>query len=197
VNVVGVGVTGGELGGERAVVGDAAAVHHQRTVDHVGQRTHLMGDDEHRDATVPQAGDRAGEGLLAGSVDSGCRLVHDHDVGLGSQCPGDQHPPLLSTGQRVEVAAGVMGEIDRLDGVIDDLVVQPAQRSDQPPAGEAPGGDDLTDGCRYRPTDGVALRHVADAGPVGARSRTRPEHDHLAVQHSCQAEQPAYQGRLA
>ena len=79
-----------------AVERDPAPVDDDDPGDHVGEGLHLVGDDEHGDALVGEAAEDLGEDVLVSRVDPGGRLIHDQDLGLGTEPFGNDDLLLVS-----------------------------------------------------------------------------------------------------
>ena len=56
------------------------------------------------------------KGSLGGGVDSLKWLVHKVDLGVLGQCAGQEHPLLLPTGELADLAAGIAGHANFLQG---------------------------------------------------------------------------------
>src|SRR5665647_862056 len=181
----------------KAIEGDPALVDLDDAGEDSAQGLELMGDDQHRCSARGQSGENLAQDLLTGQVDAGGGLVHDQDVGLGGQGPGDQHATLLATGEGAHIDCGPVIQSDDGKGLLDDspvLVVRPAQ-----PAlvGEPPDRDDLRDGRANGSGQGMPLRHVPEAGMVVETVDRRAEEGYLAAEVVVEAEQPLDQCRLA
>ena len=78
---------------------DVPGIQADDAVDDTFEGRELVGDDEHRRATVGESLQDDGQRLLAGVVDTGRRLVHDEHVGPPGERAGDEHAPLLPAGE--------------------------------------------------------------------------------------------------
>ena len=156
-----------------------------------------MGDDQQRRPGGRHAREDAGERVLAGGVHAGGRLVHDQQLGLGGERPGDEHPALLAAGERGDRVLQPVGEADGRHGVGDGAAVGGAQPAEQAEPGQPADGDDLAHGRRHGAADRVPLRDVADAAALAQPADGGAEHAHLAGQHRGQAEQAPGERGLA
>ena len=119
------------------------------------------------------------EDLVAGAdVDARRRLVEQQQVGFGEQGAGEEHPLLLSTRQRTDVAAGELADAELVEhpphvGLL--LLGRPGQEPAADPGHEhALGHRD-----REVPVDPLDLGHVGDADDRGAaRPCRRPGPPH-------------------
>ena len=182
--------------GRRAVVDHAAVPQHHRAVDQRLQRAQLVQDEQDRRAAADLFAQCGGEHLLAGQVDAGHRLVHDQQLRFAGQRAGDQHPLVLSAGERVDGVLGPVRHADQFQGAVHRGPVGLAQDA-QFRTGEPAGRDDLADGRGDAAGRGGALRYVPDPGPVPEPAERRAEERQLAAGERDLADHGAYGGGLA
>jgi hypothetical protein len=104
----GVGVAGvGQHGLGRALLDDAAQVHHGQPVGDVPGEAEVVGDDQDGQAEVADQAEQQGQDLTPDrGVEAGHGLVGDQHARLQGQCPGDHHPLALAAGQLVGIGEG-------------------------------------------------------------------------------------------
>ena len=86
---------------------DVAQIHHRHLMGKGLDQTQVVADEADGDALFPlQTGEQLDDGLLHRYVQSGGGLVHDDDLRLQGQGPGDGYPLTLAAGHVVGIAAG-------------------------------------------------------------------------------------------
>jgi hypothetical protein len=85
---------------------DAAGIHHQHPVAHVGEHREVVADDHHADVEVAhQRGEQVEDLRLDHHVERRGRLVGDDQGGPAGERHRDHHALALATGQLVRVGA--------------------------------------------------------------------------------------------
>ena len=111
------------------VEGDAAPVDDDDPRDDWFKGLELVGDDDLGDPLSGEPGEDFRENVLVGDIDAGSGLVHEEDLGVSGQRPGDEDPTLLAAGQGRDVGVGVLAEPDDPQSRVDRLPVGPARRA--------------------------------------------------------------------
>ena len=109
-----------------AVVCYSTVGQHHGAVDEVAERADIMQDNEHGGACRQPLRQYTGKHPLVLKVNSRGRLVQDQEVRVACEGPGDQHPLLLSAGQRSNVGVELFGESNPRDRVMYRLAVASA-----------------------------------------------------------------------
>ena len=151
----------------RAQLFDPPRVHHHDAVAQLHGLFLVVGHADHGGAALAQYGPHLGAQLFAkAAVQAGKRLVHEDQVGLRGQGPGQRNALLLSA-----------GELVRIPSVVSFQVNHPQRRRHlllaMPRAAE-PEGDVLRDGQVGE--QGAFLEHHADAALLRALVHARPVH---------------------
>src|SRR6185503_15597814 len=95
----------------RGEVGGAAAPHHASLFQHVvavrylGQRLHVLVDDEDRETLALELSDRAVDLGADQRREAFCRFVQDEEARVGHQCPGNREHLLLAARELIAVVA--------------------------------------------------------------------------------------------
>ena len=107
----------------RRLLDDRAAVHHHDAVGHVGDDTHVVGDQDDRGAeSVAEIEQQLQDRRLHGDVEGRRRLVGDDDVGVARDRHRDDDALLLAAGQLVRVVVdavlgvGQADQVEQFDG---------------------------------------------------------------------------------
>ena len=187
------GVSGEVCGvrGGAAVEVDVTGIQAHDPADDSLQGGQLVGDDEHRRAAVDEPAEHPGQGLLAGVVDARRRLVHDEDLRLTGEGPGDEHSALLSAGEGGHLLPGPIGEPHVLDRPADDGAVLRRGRSPPGAVGQPADLDDLGDRRAHRGGQRVPLGDVPDPGVLGEPLPRRAEQLHPSALLRREAEDAA------
>lgn len=163
--------------------------------DQPAQLGELVQDDDDGHPSVVQARERPGEGLLAGMVDAGHRLVEDEQLRLAHQGAGDEHALLLAAGEHGHGALLVLGHVDLGECLRGPL--PPVPWPQEPGSAEQPGRDDLPGARRHAAAVRNALGHVAQPVPGRGPAEGRTEQLDRACGRAQNVHQGAYEGRLS
>jgi hypothetical protein len=106
-----------------AVMGDSTVAQHHCAVDEVAERADIMQDNEHGGACRQPLRQYTGKHPLVLKVNSRGGLVQDQEVRVAGEGPRDQHPLLLSAGQRSNVGVELFGESNPRDCIMYRLAV--------------------------------------------------------------------------
>src|SRR5690349_18184567 len=110
---------------------DAALLHDDDPVGERADDVHLVRDDEDRDSELPvDAAEEAEHLLRRVGVESARGLVGEKDPGAGGEGAGDADALLLAARELFRVAAGLVGEADEPEELLDarrDLGARPAR----------------------------------------------------------------------
>ena len=151
--------------------------HEQQPLGHVLDCAELVRDVEDRHAKLAvEPDEQGGQRLLRVCVDAGGRLVEDQEARLGRDRLGDEGALLLAAGQSGDRLVCLRGQADAADRRVDGAAIVGRQRPEQPPAGDAAGGDDLADGGRGLDPEVGALREVGEIPMPGGRPDRLAEH---------------------
>ena len=90
----------------RAVGDEPAVLQEDRPLDDVGELTHLVQNRHQGQPLRAQPLKDLGQGLAAGAVDAGQRLIEDEQLGGADQGPGDEDPLGLPAGEDLDVVRG-------------------------------------------------------------------------------------------
>jgi hypothetical protein len=138
---------------------------HHSTINKVAERADIVQHNQHGGACRQQLAQHVCEHPLMLEINPRRGLIQHEEVWLTGKCPRNQHPLLLTAGQRGNVHVELFGQANQRDGITYRLVVRRSQRSEKPSARQPAGCDNLlhlrSAEQRYR-----ALRNVADARPL-------------------------------
>jgi len=96
----------------RAVGDEPAVLQEDRPLDDVGELTHFVQNRHQGQPLRAQPLKNLGQGLAAGAVDAGQRLIEDEQLGGADQGPGDEDPLGLPAGEDLDVVRGPVGQPD-------------------------------------------------------------------------------------
>lgn len=96
-------------------------------------------------------------------VEPGERLVHQHDLRLLRESPGDEHPLLLSSGESFDSMISEIDESDIVERLSGKPSVPGARSTKRSQAAGASHHHDIEDADRETPVDLAPLGHVGDA----------------------------------
>jgi len=104
------------------------------------------------------------EDLVTGVyVETSERLVHEHDLGLLRESPGDEQPLLLPSGERLYPMIGEIDESDIVECLSDKPSILGARSTKRSQAAGASHHDNIADADRKTPVDLSPLGYVGDA----------------------------------
>src|SRR6266536_5887377 len=147
VLVVGLGVVAGRPR-HGSTVDDLAVVYDHGPRDERGEQAQFVRHEQDGAAARDEPVERGRESLLAGRVDTRGGLVEHQKFGLAGECPCDEYPLLLSSGEGGDRIAGPVGEPDVGDRGVDRGAVGVRGRPQEATPGQAPGRDHLPHGRR-------------------------------------------------
>ena len=91
---------------------DPAVIEHRDRVRELVRFLQVLGGQQDRDALVDQAADRAPRLFAAARVQSGGRLVQEHERGPGDHADGQVQAPPHAAGVLAGPAAGRVGQVE-------------------------------------------------------------------------------------
>ena len=169
----------------RAVGDEPAVLQEDRPLDDVGELTHLVQNRHQGQPLRAQPLKDLGQGLAAGAVDAGQRLIEDEQLGGADQGPGDEDPLGLPAGEDLDVVRGPVGQPDGVQGGHGLAFGGPAPVGPGAARPQEPGAHHLQGGGRDAGAGTDPLRDVADplpGDPVAARGGGAQELDAAAGQ---------------
>ena len=180
----------------RAVEHDAPTDEHE-ALDHGLDRAELVGDVEDRDVELTvELREESGQRFLSADVNAGSWLVEDEEGRLACQRFGDECPLLLPAREMRDRQAGLLGQVDAGDRLLDDRPVAPAERTEKAPGREPSGGDDLPHRRRSVCPELRALGEVAERRAAGKVTRFLTEQPRRARSRALEAEDEPHKCRL-
>ena len=156
----------------RAVGDEPAVLQEDRPLDDVGELTHLVQDRHQGQPLRAQPLKNLGQGLAAGAVDAGQRLIEDEQLGGADQGPGDEKALSLPAGEDLDVVAGPVSQSDGVERVHGLPSGGPAPVRPGAARPQEPGAHHLQGGGRDAGAGADPLGDVADPlprDPVAAR----------------------------
>ncbi|MCK7516240.1 MAG: hypothetical protein MZV64_00180 [Ignavibacteriales bacterium] len=143
-------------------------------VEVTGSLVEVMCSDHHGDVFLLEAVKQVKDAFLRRRIETGQRLVHQHQLGFLGEGAGDEHALLLSAGELTDLTLSQIGDVHRFERVLDVFpipFVRPVERTE---FGGASHHDHVGDGDGEVPIHLRALRNVADAHMPARASSRRP-----------------------
>jgi len=152
--------------------------------------------DDHDGATaIPKLAQHLDDRPLGRGVDARERLVHEVELRVLREGPGQKDPLLLAARQLADLPIREVAESDAIEAGQPALAMAPADGAEPADLAVEPHARDVEGGDREVPVDRLTLRHVPDAG-ASLGERLAPELD-LAARLGHQSEARLDEGALA
>ena len=176
-------------------MGHHPQVEHQQLVEVAADGVQIVVHHEHALALAAQALQQVDDGALGGRIHPRKRLIHEVDLRILGQRPGQEQPLLLAPGQLRDLPPGIVGHPHQVHRSAGRRArgaahgAQPAQRPVQAHSHQVEGAH------RVVPVDALALRHVSHEPPLLAVGLAVDAHRAGHPRH--QIEHALEQGALA